>query len=90
MDAARFSGTINTKTKILVECGSDGRHTRYRVSRGALLQHIHSAWLTDSRLRDRLADEMRRFREQVKRLEDRIEDVEVRVAAIADAAARRT
>ncbi len=71
-----------TRRKILIEGDGEGTRRRYKVSRGALLQHLPSSWLTDARIRDRLADEMERYRDRVDQLEAKVEELTAQVGRL--------
>jgi hypothetical protein len=62
--------------------------TRYHVSRGALLQHLPALWVTNHELRRSISSEMRKYREEVRELKDRVEDVELKLVACAEAIGR--
>jgi hypothetical protein len=71
-----------TGRKILIEGDGEGTRRRYQVSRGALLHHLPSSWLTDARIRDRLADEMERYRDRVAQLELKVEELSAQVGRL--------
>ncbi len=77
-----------TGRRILVRKAGVDNGKRYFVSRGALLQHLPALWVTNAELRRSISSEMRKYREQVRDLKDRVEDVEFKVTACAEAMAR--